>query len=69
MPAALHGKDTGKLTNPKELLRDKLAAPQYRESDSFDVIAAARKLSLLWMGPTGSNHSYAEFVDDLGQWA
>ncbi|NYI03496.1 hypothetical protein [Allostreptomyces psammosilenae] len=69
LPVQLHRRDTGQLTDPKELLQTKLPAPRYRESDGPDLIAAARKHGLLRAGPVGLNRSYAEFVGELKQWA
>lgn len=68
VPAALCGKDTGRLSNPKELLQSKIGAPKYRESDAPALIRSARKLGLVGK-PAGSNTSYADFVADLAQWA
>ncbi|MFI8993815.1 hypothetical protein [Streptomyces sp. NPDC053542] len=68
VPAQLQGRDTGTLKSPKEELKRKLGTPAFRESDGPKVAEQARSSGLLASGPTGTNHSYKDFVDELGRW-
>lgn len=61
------GRDTGLLTNPKELLRSALTTPVFRESDGPKVAEAARTHGLM-PGPHGTNRSSTDFVTELDAW-
>ncbi|MGW2540278.1 hypothetical protein ACWC5I_05230 [Kitasatospora sp. NPDC001574] len=68
VPQQLRGTDTAQIRNPKEELRRRLGSPPYRESDSQTVVRAAVRLGHAPAKPTGSNHSYSDFLDDLSAW-
>jgi hypothetical protein len=74
LPESLRGRDTGRLNEPKELLRRRLGAPAYRESDGPSIMAEARAAGLLRKAaktgsPSGTNSSYQDFLRELDQWA
>ncbi|MET7384339.1 hypothetical protein ACFYPT_25815 [Streptomyces sp. NPDC005529] len=68
VPAQLQGRDTGTIKSPKEELKRRLGAPVFRESDGPVIAQQARSLGLLTSGPTGTNRSYRDFVQEVGQW-
>ncbi|WP_327190856.1 hypothetical protein [Streptomyces xinghaiensis] len=69
VPAQLRGRDTGTLRSPKEELKRRLGSPAFRESDGPKVAEQARSLGLLASDPTGTNRSYKDFVQEVGQWS
>ncbi|MFE6864935.1 hypothetical protein ACFVFS_00085 [Kitasatospora sp. NPDC057692] len=68
VPQQLRNRDTAQIRNPKEELQRRLGKPPYRESDSQTVVQAAVRLGHAPAKPTGSNHSYRDFLDDLTAW-
>lgn len=61
------GRDTGLISRPKEVLRDVLKTPAFRESDGPRIAEAARELGLV-TSPRGTNRSYTDFVTELRGW-
>ncbi|GLX96751.1 hypothetical protein [Herbidospora sp. NBRC 101105] len=65
VPAKYRGKDTGRLLDPKKLLKNEVSGSsrRYRESDAPDVLDQAAKLGLL-SRPAGRNRSFAQVRAD-----
>ncbi|WP_434740282.1 hypothetical protein [Micromonospora sp. SH-82] len=65
VPRQYRNRDTGTLTDPKEILRRNVggAGRRYRESDAPDVLAAAVALNSLDQ-PVGRNRSWNQLRDD-----
>ncbi|WP_328922716.1 hypothetical protein [Streptomyces griseoaurantiacus] len=68
VPDRLRDKDTGRIKDAKEELKRGLGRPVFRESDGPSVAREALAHRLI-PSPRGTNRSYADFVDDLTQWA
>ncbi|MGN9838271.1 hypothetical protein ACTMTI_09135 [Nonomuraea sp. H19] len=60
MPAKYRGKDTGRIEDPKKVLKAEVSARSYRESDAPLILEKAVELGLLGR-PAGQNLSYAQF--------
>lgn len=69
VPKKYQNRDTGRIADPKRVLREEVSkgGRRYRESDSPRIIGKAIELSQL-RSPTGSNQSWAEFVDGVDKW-
>ena len=65
VPASYRGIDTGKIHDPKRVLRHEVskAGPRYRESDGPAIVERAVAVGL-HTAPAGSNRSYARFRAD-----
>jgi hypothetical protein len=62
LPNRLRGVDTGRITDPKRVMKDEVstvAKTRYREDDAPRVVEQAVKLGLQ-LNPAGSNRSYDE---------
>ncbi|MDP4512066.1 hypothetical protein [Nonomuraea turcica] len=60
VPAKYRGKDTGRIKDPKKVLKAEVSAGRYRESDAPLILEKAVELGLVGR-PMGQNRSYAQF--------
>ncbi|SDM44932.1 hypothetical protein SAMN05421869_14424 [Nonomuraea jiangxiensis] len=60
VPAKFRGKDTGRVVDPKKVLKTEVSAGRYRESDAPLILEKAADLGLV-VRPVGHNRSYALF--------
>lgn len=67
VPEQLRGRDSGRVKEPKEVLRRRLGVPLFRQSDGPLVAREALAHGLI-AAPEGRNDSYNDFVRDLDSW-
>lgn len=66
VPAAVRGRDTGAISDPKRVLRTKLssAGRRYSESDAPHIVDVAIRRGFI-QSPIGSNRSWTSFLADV----
>ncbi|MEU0535328.1 hypothetical protein [Amycolatopsis tolypomycina] len=69
LPQKYHGKDTGRVRDPKRVMMREVSigGPRYRESDAPTVIKKAAELALL-RSLSGKNSSWEEFIAYVDAW-